>query len=70
MGHISLIHWCPAKLAFKKYLNDYGSEKYHCNSGLQWKVRLLEQKISDLHHDGHRFRNVILKGIKSLIILS
>ena len=26
------------------------------------------KKISDVHHDDHRFRNVILKGIKSLIL--
>ena len=48
------------------YLNEYDSEKYCCNR----KVRLYDKKISDLLHDGHRFRNVILKGIKSLVISS
>ena len=38
--------------------------------GCNGKVRLFEQKISDLHHDGHKLGNVILKGLKSLIILS
>ena len=40
--------------------------KYDCNG----KVRLSEQKISDLLHDGHRFGNVVLKGMKSLIVSS